>query len=390
MNPESITSQNQQNELTWVDISRPALANNILQFKRLLRPETKLCACVKSNAYGHGLVKSARVFLECGADWLSVNALYEARQLRRAGISAPICILGYVPCASIAEALALDCRLVVYNYETINAIAKATQESGCPARLHIKVETGTNRQGIPPEELVDFAKYIKRFESMYLEGLSTHFADIEDTTDHSYAALQIQRFENAIGLLETQGIDIPIKHCANSAAAILFPQTHFQLIRPGIACYGMWPSKETYVSYVVERKNGFTLKSAFTWKACIAQIKNVVAGEYIGYGCSFKTSHATRLAIIPIGYYDGYDRGISNGYVLIRGQRAALRGRICMNIIMVDITDIPRVSVEDEVVLIGRSGDEIISTDDFARWSGTINYEVTTRINDRIPRMLVD
>ncbi len=378
------------NELTWVEISRSSLENNIRQFRRIIGQDTLLCACVKANAYGHGLIESATVFTGAGADWLSVNALYEARLLRQAGITCPLYILGHVPDADIREAIDLDCRFVVYNEGSIEAAAKAAREAGKTARLHIKVETGTNRQGIDMQDVTGFAGKIQAHSSIELEGICTHFANIEDTTDHTYAELQIERFTEATAKLEQAGIDAPIKHCANSAATILFPGTHFQMVRPGISLYGMWPSNETYVSYIKERKNNFTLLPAFTWKARIAQVKTVPTGEYIGYGCTYKTGHETRLAVIPVGYYDGYDRCLSGAYVLINGKRASIRGRVCMNIIMAEITDIPEAQVEHEVVLMGRSGDEVIPAEQFAQWAGTINYEVTTRVNDRIPRITVE
>jgi len=377
-------------ELTWVEISRSALENNIRQFRRLIGPKTILCPCVKANAYGHGLLETAKIFLAAGADWLSVNALYEARALRRSGITAPLYILGYVPADVLSEALELDCRLVVFSKDQIRAIARAAKAAGRAARVHIKVETGSNRMGVRLEELVDFARFIRKQKLVEIEGLATHFANIEDTTDHSFAELQLRRFTEASELLQSAGISVPIRHCANSAATILFPQTHFEMVRLGIAGYGMWPSNETYVSFVKERKNNFHLAPAFTWKTRIAHIKTVPAGEFVGYGCTYKTSHATRLAILPVGYYDGYDRGITGGYVLIRGQRAAIRGRICMDILMAEVTDIAGVKTGDEAVLIGRSGEEFISAELFAQWAATINYEVTTRVNDRIPRILAN
>ncbi|MCX8044736.1 MAG: alanine racemase [Desulfobacterota bacterium] len=370
-------------------MSRSALENNIREFRRILSRGSLLCACVKANAYGHGLVQAAQIFTGAGADWLSVNAVYEARILREAGITCPIYIMGYVPCAAIAEAVALDCRIVVYNTETIRAIGQIAAASGMTVKVHIKVETGTGRQGVMPEDLIAFARFIQTWPQIQIEGIATHFANIEDTTDHAYAKKQIERFNEAIRALCDAGIHVPMRHCANSAATILFPEYHLDMVRIGISSYGMWPSSETYVSYVRERHNNFTLEPAFTWKTRIAQIKTIPPGEYIGYGCTYKTSHATRLAILPVGYYDGYDRGIVNGYVLIRGKRAPLRGRVCMNIIMVEVTDIPDAQLEDEVVLIGRSHEEIISAEDFARWAGTINYEVTTRVNERIPRIVV-
>ena len=383
--PDPISS----GELTWVEISQSALKNNISQFRRILRSGALLCPCVKANAYGHGLVSVAKIFQDAGADWLSVNSLYEARMLRKEGMTCPLYIMGYVACRSMAEAIALDCRLVVYNAETISAIGQAAAACGKKARVHIKVETGTNRQGVLLDDLVEFARFIQTWPQIEIEGIATHFANIEDTTDHSYAQRQVARFHEAVRALANAGIHVPIRHCANSAATILFPDYHMDMVRIGISGYGMWPSNETYVSFVKERHNHFTLTPAFTWKTIVAQIKVIPAGEYIGYGCTYKTGHSTRLAILPVGYYDGYDRGVINGYVLIRGKRAPIRGRICMNIIMVEITDIPDVALEDEVVLIGRSGDEMISAEEFARWAGTINYEVTTRVNERVPRIVV-
>ncbi len=377
-------------ELTWVEISKKALNHNIQQFRQLVGSNVLLCTCVKANAYGHGIIESSQLMLKAGVDWLSVNSLYEARALRQYGIKSPILIVGYVPLEGIQETMKLDCKMVVYNRKTIERIGKVCERLKKKTSVHIKVETGTNRQGVSLKDLVDFAKDIQKHRYIEIEGLSTHFANIEDTTDHSYAMLQIQRFEESISKLENANIHIPIKHCANSAAALLFPKTYFQMVRVGISSYGMWPSNETYVSYQRERDQGYKLIPVLTWKTKIAQIKTVPVGEYVGYGCTYQTSHETKLAILPVGYYDGYDRGISAGYVLIHGRRAPIRGRICMNMIMVEVTDIPNVGIEDEVVLVGQSGNEMISAEVFAQWAGTINYEVTTRINDRIPRVVVE
>ncbi|MBP9770984.1 alanine racemase [Candidatus Gracilibacteria bacterium] len=371
--------------LNWVEISKEALSNNVKQFRRIIGENVLLCPCVKANAYGHGLVECSKTFIEAGANWLAVNSLYEAESLRAGGAVAPIYILGYVEMAELPRAVDLECRLVAYNREMIEALGAI----GKPAKIHIKVETGNNRQGVFVKDLIEFVEFVKSFGNIEIEGLTTHFANVEDTTDHSYAELQLAKFNEGIKKLESIGVDVPIKHCANSAAAILFPKTHFQLVRVGIASYGMWPSNETYLSYLKEVGDGFKLMPALTWKTKIAQIKTIPAGEYIGYGCTYKTGHETRLAILPVGYYDGYDRGINGGHVLICGKRAPVRGRVCMNIIMVEVTDIPEAKLEDEVILIGRSGDEEISAEQFGKWAGTINYEVTTRINERVPRIFV-
>lgn len=377
-------------ELTWVEISRTALHDNIARLRSLIGPSTLLCACVKANAYGHGLCEAGRIFIDAGADWLSVHSLQEAARLRRHGLACPLYIMGPVDAADYTEALQLDCRLVVYNASDLAAIAQAARACGKPARLHVKIETGTNRQGVGFDALEALCAAISDSPDLVLEGCATHFANIEDTTDHSFAEAQLRRLKSALELLAGRGIRAPIVHCANSAATLLLPESHFNMVRPGIAAYGMWPSNETYVSFVRERSNGFTLTPALTWKARIAQLKDLPSGEYIGYGCTFRTSHPTRLAVLPAGYYDGYDRGIAGGHVLIHGQRAPIRGRICMNLLMAEVTDISDVNTGDEAVLLGNDGEERISAEQMARWASTINYEVTTRINERIPRIITD
>ena len=376
-------------DLTWIEISKSSLENNIQQLRKIIGKKTILCPCVKANAYGHGLIETSKIFLNAGADWLSVNSVYEAQALRDAGIKSPLYILGYVPLDSINLAIELDCRLVVYNQGTLNAVSSASANTGNTAKIHLKVETGTNRQGILYNDLKEFAQIARTFNNIEIEGLSTHFANIEDTTDHSYAELQLKRFADAASSLKDAGVDIPILHCANSAATILFEKTRFNMVRPGIACYGMWPSPETYDAYIHEIKNGFKLTPALTWKAKISQVKSIPAGDPVGYGCTYKNEKDTKLAIIPVGYYDGYDRTITNAHVLINDQIAPVRGRVCMNIIMADITDIPEVKIESEVVLMGRAKSTEVTAENFAAWAGTINYEATTRVNERIPRIIV-
>lgn len=378
-------------DLNIVEISKDALSHNIRALRKVVGDKI-LCPCVKGNAYGHGLVECGKIFLDSGADWLSVNSVYEAEALRGSGISSPLCVLGYIPFDSLEKAVDLDCRMVAYNKETIEKLG----EIGKKVRVHLKVETGNNRQGINMKNLVAFAKFVSTFNNIEIEGLSTHFANIEDTTNHEFARIQLERFVEACKSLDLEGIKIPIRHCANSAAAILFPETHFELVRPGISSYGMWSSNETHISFIQkqpydpDRLKDFSLEPAFSWKAKIVQIKNVKEGEYVGYGCTYRTMRKSRVAVVGVGYYDGYDRGVSDkSYVLLKGKRAPVIGRVCMNFIMVDVTDIPNVELEDYAVLIGSDGDETISAELFAKWADTINYEVTTRVNDRIPRVVV-
>lgn len=376
-------------ELTWVEISKEALINNIRQIRKIIGDKVIMCPCVKGNAYGHGIKKVGKIFLEAGANWLSVNAIYEAKILREEGVNSPIYVLGYVPLDALEEVVDLDLRIVIYNTETAKMLSAIASKKGKIAQVHLKIETGNNRQGLKDRDLIEFAQQIKSLPGITIEGASTHFANIEDTTDHSYSEKQFNNFNKEIELLKAAGIEIPIRHCANSAATLLFPKTHLEMVRPGISSYGLWPSNETYLSYLKEVNDYDNLKPALNWKAKIAQIKTVEIGEYIGYGCTYKTTHKTKLAIIPVGYYDGYDRGVRGAYVLIHGKRAPLCGRVCMNIIMADITDIPGVELEEEVTLIGHDGDEFLSIEQFAGFAGTINYEITTRINERIPRIYI-
>ena len=379
-----------QSKLQWVEIDRSALKHNIRQFRSLIGDSRKMTAVVKSNAYGHGLLEVSRLTSDFGADWLGVNSLEEALELRESGIDMPIILLGYVPLDKLKEAVKNDLRLTVYNSETVEKLGKITSSLKTSAYLHIKTETGVHRQGIKGEDLLSFVERIGHYSFLKIEGLSMHFANIEDTTDHSYAQQQLEKFKENVDFLSKNGIEIPIKHVACSAATILFPETFFDMVRVGIGIYGLWPSKETYLSCIQEKRKPVNIKPVLTWKTRVVQIKDVAEGAFIGYGCTYKTTRPTKLAVLPVGYYDGYDRLLSNSaYVLIAGKRAPVRGRVAMNFITVDVTDIPRVQLEDEVVLLGQQEQEKISAEYLASLCGTINYEIVTRINTNIPRFIV-
>jgi alanine racemase len=249
------------------------------------------------------------------------------------------------------------------------------------------LETGNNRQGLRLEDALRLAFFCKK-SGVQVEGLATHFANIEDTTDHSFARKQLRLFREGWAAFHKAGFDIPVCHLANSAATLLWPDAQFDMVRTGISAYGMWPSSETFVSAIRERRERIALTPALTWKTRVAQVKTVPPNEFIGYGCTYRTTHEMRLAILPVGYFDGYDRKLSNtGYALIRGVRAPIRGRVCMNMTMVDVTDIPGVAVEEEVVLLGHQGQEEISAEQLGEWCGTINYEIVTRIAEHVPRI---
>ncbi|MDI6699096.1 MAG: alanine racemase [Candidatus Saccharicenans sp.] len=373
----------------WVEISRQAFLNNVQEFKNRLG-QTGLLAVVKANAYGHGLAEIAGLAAGAGIEWFGVHSLEEGLSLRQKGFYQKILILGYLPLVGAEEAVRAELRSTVYNLETLKALAAASRKLKKRALVHLKIETGTNRQGIGLNKLGSFIKLLKKTPEVVLEGISSHFANIEDTTDDYYPRYQLENFLQAVKYLENNGIKVPVRHMSCSAAAILFPETYFNLARVGIGLYGLWPSRETMVSCRLRGQSPLRLKPVLSWRARVAQIKNVPRGAYIGYGCTYRTTRPTRLAVIPVGYYDGYDRGLSNSaYVLVKGKRAQVRGRVCMDFIMVDITDIPGVRLEDPVTLVGTEGREKITADQLAALAGTISYEMVTRINPLIPRFIV-
>lgn len=378
-----------QADHTWIELNPAAITHNVSLFREHIGPDVRLMIPVKANAYGHGIANMAPAFVEAGADWLGVHSLQEALSVREAGVTCPILIVGYVPFGGLEEVVRRGFHLTVSTWDTAELMARAASKLDTQGKIHIKIETGTNRQGVCHKELLMLARFVYDSPHLSLEGCSTHFANIEDTTDHDFAMGQIERFRSELQTLKEHGIEPRLRHTACSAAAMLFEETHFDMVRTGIAMYGLWPSRETFVSLKKEERDIFPLRPILSWKTLVAQVKDVPAGEYVGYGCSFRTTRDIKLAILPIGYYDGYDRGLSNiGYVLIRGRRAPIRGRICMNLCMVDVTDIPGVQQEDEVVLLGEQGDETIHADLLASMTGTIHYEVVARLPHHIPRYL--
>lgn len=359
-----------------------------------------LCAMVKGNAYGHGLLVASQAFVHAGVDWLGIGELDEARQLREAGIHTPTYCVCPVFAGQAEDVVALDVRVNVVDQELVAALDRAALAVGKTARVHIKVETGTNRQGVAAEAAVKLADEIGRREGVVLEGCSTHFADIEDTTDHGFAQQQAARFRDAVAEIRRSvaraGGDPErlLAHASNTAALLLWPDAHDDLLRFGIGAYGMWPSKETYISARSLGRAPFDLRPALRWVTAIAQVKDVAAGQFVGYGRTFRTVRPSRIAILPIGYYDGYDRGLSGvGAVLVAGQRAPVVGRIAMNMVAIDVTDNAFAEVGAEVVLLGEqagsAGTDRISASEIASLLGTIHYEVTTRIHPRLPRKAV-
>lgn len=378
---------------TWVEISEEAYAHNLAFFKQKIPDRTEFSVVIKANAYGHGMLEIASLAIKHGVDSFCVNSLDEAILLRESGYSQDVLIMGPVPLQQLGEALNYNFRLALYNRQTLDEINGLSRGKSNQVRVHLKLETGTYRQGIDLDELPGLLEKLKDSPKVILEAVYTHFANIEDTTDHSYAYSQIERFRKMVEEVQASGFSEVKKHVACSAATLLFAETHFDMVRLGISQYGLWPSRETYVSYKIKQTQNEqdVLRPVLSWKTRVSQMKRVAANQFVGYGCTYQTTRESRIAVLPVGYSDGYDRGLSNqSYVLIHSRRAPVRGRVCMNFIMVDVTDIPEAKLEDEAVLIGKSSQEILTADYLAQLTGTINYEIVTRINWQIPRIITD
>lgn len=364
----------------WLSLEtdHEALRHNMRRFRAMTAPETRLLAVVKADGYGHGLLCSSRAFLEGGADMLGVHAIDEAVALRDGGIAAPVLVLGPVTRDGMVLAAQHGVDLTVGSLVAADLVASMADPAH-PLRIHLKVETGVNRQGFVEAELDDALSLLVDTPGLDLVGVSSHFADLEDTTDRSWADQQTTRFEAWLKTLADRGLDGLARHMSCSAAAILMPSTHRDIVRVGISGYGVWPSRVTRVCASATQERDLELKPAVTWSCGISQIRDVPTGETVGYGRRWQAETDSRIAILPVGYSDGYPRRTSQPlHVLVRGRRAPVRGRVCMNLTMIDVTHIPEAVAGDAAVLLGAQGDERITAEQVAEWLGTIPYEILT------------
>jgi len=367
--------------LTWAEIDLDAIAHNVRAIQAHVGPDAAIIAVVKANAYGHGAVPVAQTVLENGATRLAVARLEEGIQLRQAGITAPILVMGYTLPAQASALVRWDLTPTVNTLEGAQALSAAAEATGRRRAVHVKVDTGMGRYGLLPGEVVDFVRALAALPGLTLEGLYTHFA-VADLADKSYTHRQFNRFLEVVQAVEAAGFSIPLKHAANSAATLDLPETHLDAVRPGLILYGMRPSDEV--------EPAIPLRPALTLKSHVARLRTLPSGSSISYGRTYITTRPTPVALVPVGYGDGYHRLASNrGAVLIGGRRAPIVGRVCMDQFVVDVSDIPGVAQGDEVVLIGRQGDEVITAEEVAGWVETINYEVTTSLLPRVARRYV-
>jgi alanine racemase len=373
---------------TWLEISKKAIAHNYHIFRNLIPKSCKILSVVKSNAYGHNLVEFAQIQEKLGTDFVGVDSVVEALTLRRDGIKIPILVLGYTLPEMIKEAARKNISIAVSNFESLSAVVKTKVK----IRVHIKVDTGMNRHGFFEKDILKVLKILKSNGSTSLttsgrniivEGLFTHFSMAKDPHSRSYTNSQIKKFNKWRDDFIKVGFN-PICHTSATSGTLLYKDAQYDMVRIGIGLYGIWPSEEARKH--LEKK--IKLLPALSWKTIVAEVKKIPKGEKVGYDGTAITKRNSTLAILPLGYWHGFPRALSNiGYVLINGKKAKIVGRVCMDIIMVDITDIKNVKVGDEVVIIGRSGRAEITADDISKIIKGSTYELLTRINPLIKRI---
>jgi len=367
---------------TWVEIDKGAIKRNYSAFRSLIPQKCLLMAVVKSNAYGHGLTDFSKEVEKLGADWFGVDSITEALALRKSNIKKPILVLGCTLDENIKKASAQNISLTISNIEALKRLAKSQVK--IPTKIHLKIDTGMHRQGFLLEELPDVVKLLrKNSDKIKLEGIYTHFSSAKNPSFPKRTRDQLKIFKPWTDAIKNAGFS-PIIHSAATSSTILFPESHFDMVRMGIGLYGLWPSKEMRA---YAEKN-LEISPALSWHTVISEIKTLPKGAGTGYDLSERLTKKSTVAILPIGYWYGYPRALSGiGKVLIKGKEAKVLGRISMGMTVVDISGIPNVKAGDRVVIIGKQKGKNVSADDLADLSETINYEITTRLNPLIKRI---
>lgn len=370
---------------TWLELDKSALVSNFQALRGFLAPQCLLLGVVKSNAYGHGLIDFSQQLVELGVNWLGVDSITEGLALRRAGITVPILILGYTLPNLLAVARQQNCSVTISSWENLRAWA-ALPENERP-QVHLKLDTGMTRQGFMEQDWPEvFAFWQQQAGDNSLEGLYTHLSSAKNPAFPQYTQKQLANFQQACQLVKDYG-QCPLRHAAATAGALLFPETHFDMVRYGIGLYGLWPALAVK-EFLTER---LTLKPVLSWRSLISEIKSVPKGTAIGYDGVEKMWRDGRLAIVPIGYWHGFDRGLSSiGHILINGQRARVVGRVSMDMIIVDVTDIQDVQVGQTITLLGQDEEQEITADEIAGLLDTSCYEIITRLNPLMKKNIIN
>jgi alanine racemase len=365
---------------TWVEVDLAAIRNNV----RVLRATaggTRLMAVVKANAYGHGAAEVSAAAAEAGADWLGVARAGEGMALRTAGLGLPILVLGHTPPAQAAEAIGCELTLAVYDLDTASAYAAAARALGRRARVHVKLDSGMGRLGALPADALELMRGLRGLDGLEVEGLFTHFA-ASDAADPAFTRRQIAVLNGVLDGLSAAGLRPPLVHASNSPGVVAYPEARYDLVRAGIALYGLHPSDDVLAPP--------GCRPALAWKARVAQVKTLPPGHGVSYGPEYTTQGHETVAVLPVGYADGYRRVPKNvNEVILGGRRAPVRGRVCMDQIVAGVDGVPEVRAGDEAVLLGAQGAARLTAEDVARKWGTINYDVTSGIMARVARVYV-
>ena len=363
---------------TYASVNLAALAHNLSQIRNCLTKGADIMAVVKANAYGHGAVDTSLALVRQGVSRFAVASVNEAVTLREAGIKAEIIVLVDVFDVRVRDLLAYRLTPVVSEHRLLPALAKAAADQNLSLPIHIKVDTGMGRLGFSPDDVAALLDALPTRKSIRVDGFMTHLAD-SDGDDAHYTEKQLERFRGLLDQVRHSGLRVPVVHAANSAAIIRFPHSHFSLVRPGIMLYGY--------NMLPKSMPGPLLEPVLSLRTTVMQLRTIQAGDSVSYNRTFVATRRSRIAVLPIGYADGYNRRLSNnGWVLIQGKRAPIVGLVCMDMTMVDVTDVPSIQVGDEVTLIGKQGQEAVWADEIGKWTGTIPYEVLCAIGPRIPR----
>jgi len=374
-----------QKFLSSIEIDKKNLIHNVKQIKSLLKKEAKFAAVIKSNAYGHGDVEVVKI-LNNYVDYFQVNSIEELARIKKY-TKKPILVLGYVAKNDLEKAIKLGCILSVFDLHHLGLINSAAKKLNKKQLVHVAVDSCLGREGIMPSEVEAFVRKILKMKNIVVDGIYSHFANIEDTANFAYAQKQIDSYENTLNVFRKYGFDKIKTHISATSGIMVYEKDKGRnnIVRGGIGIYGMWPS-----DYLEKRlKNRITLKPVMTWKTHVAQVKTLPAGHSIGYGLTYFTPKETKVAVIPQGYFDGIDRGLSNkGEVLIKGKRCRILGRIAMNMYVVNVSHVKDIKIEDEVVILGKQGNEKITAEEIANKIDTINYEITTRTSAYLPKVI--
>ncbi len=374
---QSPTTRNWRGRPVWAEIDLDALAHNVRNLKRQAG-EAMLAAVIKADAYGHGAVAVARAALEAGAERLAVICVDEGEQLRRAGIQAPILVMGYSPIEDAARIVELRLTPTIISEDMALALAAQAGRAGVRQPLHLKVDTGLNRYGLPPQEVVALAKNLRNVAPLQVEGVYTHFATADDA-DKEFTREQYAIFQRTAAQIPW----VPVRHVSNSANLLDLPEMNLEMVRPGLGVYGLYPSRHV--------NKDLHLQPILSLKSRIARLTPLSPHDTVSYGRTWQARRPSLIGLVMCGYADGLPRAVSNqGSVLVRGQRAPIVGRVCMDMCMIDVTDIHGVAVEDEVALIGSQGEETISADEVAGICETISWEILCGISQRVPRLYIE